>query len=123
MTEQMKIKLVEAGINVSGAVERFMGNEALYYKFLIRFPEDPNYPALKQAIKAGECRKAFEAAHTLKGVAGNLSLQRLEAVLKELVEFLREGNLEQAAERMPDLEGEYAKVMAAICDAEERGQA
>lgn len=121
MDEQVKVQLTEAGIDVINAVERFMGKEELYFKFLFRFPEDENYGQIRQQLEAGDCRKAFEAAHTLKGVAGNLSLVQLEKILKVLVEFLRKGDIEQAKEIFSDLEKEYRSIVQALNTMRERG--
>ena len=42
-------RLVEAGIDVDSALDRFMGNEKLLDKFLGKFPADQNYAKLVEA--------------------------------------------------------------------------
>lgn len=110
MTEEIKEKLLSAGIEPESAVERFMGNEALFIKFLLRFENDENYFKLCEAMKENDCQNAFVAAHTLKGVCGNLSIKKMEALLRDQVEFLRRGDFEKARELMDHLQGEYEKV-------------
>lgn len=110
MDEAAKRSLAQAGVDVDEALERFMGNESLMLKFLLRFPADENFSRLRQAMAAGDAAGAFAAAHTLKGVAGNLSLKGLYQPLYPLVEDLRGGNLAAAAEKMPALEAAYTQI-------------
>ena len=67
----------EAGIDVDGALERFMNNEALLERFLRKVPG--RTPTMKRPWSAGLRRRgtreeALTASHTLKGMCGNLSL-------------------------------------------------
>ena len=78
MREDIRAALVRAGVDVDGALERFMNNEGLLERFLKKFPADPNYGALKEALARGDADAAFRAAHTLKGVAANLSMATLQ---------------------------------------------
>ena len=54
MDDTIKKQLTEAGVDLDKTMERFMNNEALYLKFLKRFPEDPNYAQLKEHISTGD---------------------------------------------------------------------
>ena len=54
-----------------------MGSEALLERLLGKFLEDRNLPALRAALEAGRRSRAVRAAHTLKGVCGNLSMTEL----------------------------------------------
>lgn len=114
MDENRKKDLQAAGIDVDEALERFMNNEALLMKFLLRFPEDQNFCRLRQAMDQSDVAGAFEAAHTLKGVAGNLSLRELFIRISVLVEDLRAGNLEAAAEKMPCTEQAYDRILRTL---------
>ena len=73
MNEALRKKLLGAGVDPDSALERFMGNEGLYLRFAGRFLEDRNYEELLKAMEKGDTKAAFAAAHTLKGVSGNLS--------------------------------------------------
>ena len=109
-----KQTLASAGIDVDGALDRFMGNEALLVRFLGKFPGDPNFFALETAIAAGNCDAAFTAAHTLKGVCGNLSMTALFDTVSRQTERLRDGDLAAAAGMMEALRSQYQAVCSAI---------
>ena len=54
---------------------RFMGNEQMYLRILSMLPGDENLHKLGQTLQAGDYPAAFDTAHTLKGMAGNLGLR------------------------------------------------
>lgn len=58
-------------------------------KFLAMLLRDPSYSALEQALDSRDYETAFRAAHTIKGIAMNLSLTRLTEVSSQLTEALR----------------------------------
>ena len=114
MDENKRQRLEESGIDVADALTRFMDNEALMLKFLLRFPEDKNFPLLKQAMDSGDAAQAFEAAHTLKGVAGNLAMTELFQQVSLLTDNLPEQDLTAARPRMPAPEACHARIIAAL---------
>lgn len=77
------------GANYDVTMERFMGNEALYLRLFTMLFADENLQKLSGALAAGDLTAAFEAAHTLKGVTGNLGLEPLYRAVCEIVEPLR----------------------------------
>lgn len=107
MDEARKRVLQRAGIDVEDALGRFMGNEELMMQFLLKFPQDPNFPQLKEAMAHGDADRAFAAAHTLKGVTGNLSMKALSQQVGLLVEDLRGGDFTGASGKMGQLEELY----------------
>lgn len=90
--------LAKAGVNAVSAIERFMQNEALYYKFLNKFLSDTNFGFLEQSLQKKEYAIALQHSHTLKGVCGNLGMIRLYNTFDTMVLQLRDGeygNMEQ----------------------------
>lgn len=79
------------GGNYSQTMARFMNNEKMYLKLLNMFFQDENLDKLGKALKAGKHREAFEAAHTLKGVAANMGLTPFYEKVCVIVEPLRRG--------------------------------
>lgn len=86
------------GCNVEEALERFVNDRELYCTCFNMFLTDNSFDSLKEHVKAGDCKASFEACHTLKGVAGNLSAGPLYQAICELTERLRAGNMENAEE-------------------------
>lgn len=114
MTKEITEKLFNAGIDAEPAIERFMGNESLYIKYLLRFENDESYFNLCEAMEQKDCHNAFVAAHMLKGVCGNLSIKRMEGILREQVEYLRNEDFDKAQEMMDSLQREYENVKEAL---------
>ena len=71
-------------INVDDALKRVGGNIGLYHKLLGRFVEGNQLDELEKAFEDGNMEDASRMAHTIKGVAANLSLLKLQAVSAEL---------------------------------------
>ena len=64
-------------------------SQHLVEKFARKFLDDQSYAELTAAMAAGDREVAFRAAHTLKGVAANLSFTRLRVSASDLTELLR----------------------------------
>lgn len=76
--------------NYDEAVYR-MGSDERIIKYLKIFQKDTNFASLCEAVKNNDYKTAFIAAHTLKGVALNLSLTSLADSTIELTEMFRGG--------------------------------
>ena len=79
------------GADYSATMNRFMGNEAMYLRFLDMLFEDESLRQLGEALEAKDAASAFAAAHTLKGVVANMGLTPLYRAVCILVEPLRTG--------------------------------
>ena len=82
-------RLKEFGANVDEGLGRCMGSEALYLKLVGSVSEEQNFEKLSTSIEAKDFDAAFEAAHALKGVLGNLSITPLFDKVNEMTELLR----------------------------------
>ena len=107
-------RLTAAGIDTASALERMMGNEALLERFLKRFLDDTNYEKLTQAIAAGDEEAALTAAHTLKGLCGNLSMTVLFDLFTRQVAAFRAGDWAGATAMMQEISAAYDQVTAAV---------
>lgn len=114
MNEEKQKRLQELGVDTEELLARFMGNEALMTRFLGKFPQDENFGRLEQALEAGDAAGAYAAAHTLKGVTGNLSLARLYQLVCAVVEPLRENDIDTAKKNMPALRQQYGRTVEGI---------
>ena len=110
MDAARKARLQAGGIEVDSALERMMGSEALLERFLTKFLADPNYDRLCRAV----ADRDEAAAHTLKGVCGNLSMTALFETLTAQVAEFRAGDWAAAAGRMPAVTRAYQQAARAI---------
>ena len=106
------------GGNYNDALQRLM-NDALIYRFLMKFPADKSFEQLKTALDDQDVEAAFSAAHTLKGVTLNLAFDRLAKASVVLTDALRAENREAYSfddfgAMFADVEKEYAAVCAAL---------
>lgn len=114
MDAYRKAQLQQAGIDADGMLERFMGNEVLVERFLKQFLSDGNMQQLTAALAAGDNQAALTAAHTLKGVCGNLSMSRLYNLLTRQVAAMRADDWQSAADLMPEITQAYHHVIQAL---------
>ncbi len=89
MDTTFKTALEEMGMNVDTTINRFMGNEALYLKFLNKFQADQSVANIQKYIAEQNTEEAFKSAHTLKGVAANLGLDPIAQYASDIVEIFR----------------------------------
>ena len=75
-------ELKNYGANTDEALSRLMGNESFYLMLIPKVFDDKNFDQLSASIAEGDLDKAFEAAHSLKGVLGHLEL-----ILKPVIEI------------------------------------
>lgn len=118
MDERKRQKLQSIGIDLDEALERFMGREEMMLKFLLRFPQDPNFCQCKEAMEHKDTDAAYAAAHSLKGVVGNLSIKPLFRRASQLCDQLREKNLAGAGEEFGALEEEYQRAVETLLELE-----
>ncbi len=117
MDESFKSKLIESGADVESTLKRFMGNEAMYEKFLKKFTDNSNYSGLEESIRAKDYEEAFKCAHTLKGVSANLGLDPIYKAASDLTEEVRgKANDEVNGERVQEIWQELQKTYQLFSD-------
>ena len=65
---------------------------------------------LQSAIDEGDAEKAVNAAHSLKGAAGNLGLMELHKVAEDIEEKARNNRLEGTAEASQTLKAKFHEI-------------
>ena len=70
-------------------LKRFMGNEKMYMKYIMKFLDDKNFDSIRENLESQNYEAVFNAAHTLKGVTANLGLNPVNAASAEISELLR----------------------------------
>ena len=79
------------GANTSEGVARCFGKEDFYLRLvkMVVTQNQKDFDQLDASVKSGDLGAAFEAAHSLKGVLGNLSLTPILEPVSEITEQLR----------------------------------
>lgn len=89
MDQSMIDQLAAIGVEAKSAVARFGNNEAMFLKYLRRFPTDQTFHTLEEAVAGGNRDVIRTTAHTLKGVCGNLGLTPAYEASIQLMNTLR----------------------------------
>lgn len=98
-------RLKEYGVSIDEITERFMGDMELYFMCLNEFLSDNNFKTLEKALSDGDNQTAFEAAHSLKGMSGNMGLAPMYKAVCELSDALK-------IKDYSNLDAQYARVSA-----------
>ena len=93
--------------DVEGALERFLDDEELYLQCLNIFSTAENFVKLKEYIDSASYQDAFDSAHTLKGVAGNLGLTPLYMAIIDIVEPLRAKDYSNLGSLYDEIDKQY----------------
>ena len=82
------------GVDQDAALARLAGNRQLYRKLLLEFLEcyQDSAKQINLALEAGDYAEAQRLIHTLKGIAGNLSMKDLHEAACALNEALSRGH-------------------------------
>ena len=80
------------GANVEEGVKRCLDDEDFYIDLVISAIPDERIDELEMRINSGDLDKAFEIAHALKGMYGNISITPIYEPISEITEQLRSRN-------------------------------
>ncbi len=82
-------KMEALGIDPKEGLARCMNNEDFFFKMVSLAISNEYFDSLGPALEKNDLDSAFEAAHALKGVIGNLALAPIYDPLSEMTELLR----------------------------------
>ena len=82
-------KMKALGVDPTDGLTRCMNNEAFFFKMVAMAVANDYFDALGPALEKNDLESAFEAAHALKGIIGNLALKPLYEPLSEMTDLLR----------------------------------
>jgi HPt (histidine-containing phosphotransfer) domain-containing protein len=80
-------------IDVKTGLARIRNNKKLYTTMIKSFKKNDFFDEINQAIQNSDVEKAQYAAHTLKGVAGNLSLTKIYEIIVPIETGMKHGDL------------------------------
>ncbi|SEM40705.1 Hpt domain-containing protein [Butyrivibrio sp. ob235] len=83
--------LNEFGADTKEGLARCLDDEEFYLDLIPEALERERYEELQELLEKKDIPAAFEAAHALKGVLGNLALTPIYEPASEMTELLRAG--------------------------------
>lgn len=81
--------LKEFGAATEDGLSRCMNNEEFYLKMVNMGLQDERFETMKSVLEEKKLDEAFEMAHAMKGVFGNLALDPIYKPISEMTELLR----------------------------------
>lgn len=114
MTANLRAALSSYGIDYDDAMDRFGGNAELFFRLARKYLDGDNYARLVSAMEMHDFDEAYRQAHSLKGVAGNLSFTKLYNIAAEIASNLREGEYVTAESYLPDAEAAHERIVEAL---------
>lgn len=112
-----EVILRQAGIDYDAALARFVGKQAIYEKYLLKFLEDTHAQDALAAYEQEDYEELFEQTHALKGVAGTLGMMGLYDAAAEIVHDLRCDNREELSGKMAQMMAEQKRICEIIAHA------
>ena len=82
-------RLQEYGVNTKEGLSRCMNMEKFYFRMLGMGLKNDSFEKLGKFLEENNLEEAFEQAHALKGVVGNLALTPIYEPLADMTEMLR----------------------------------
>ena len=107
-------KYEAAGINYKKGLERFMGKEDVYNKYLGAFLYDGSFEEFCAGVEVNDMDMAEKALFTLRGTIGNLSMDRLLAAIDAAIAGVRS---KKSDDEIDKLIGEVNNAYHMACDA------
>lgn len=115
--DRLLLSLSKAGIDVNGALGRFMENRELYLGFLVRLPEFLSCDDIFDALNREDEDLFYMKLHGLNGAAGNLGITSVYEVTSAImVEFYASGfkNKAKLISLLEDIRRESAHISSAV---------
>lgn len=100
-------------------VKRRFLSDSRIRRFALLFLRDNSMNDLRAAMQERESEKAFQAAHTLKGICLNLGFTGLYAPVNRITEMLRAGDYESASEELEAVEDQYDATIKGLRELEQ----
>jgi len=104
--------LKEYGANTEDGMKRCMDNRDFYIRLIGKALENKGFKELEDHIAAGDLDNAFETAHSLKGVLGNLALTPIYDPVCELTELLRARSEMDYAPLLSEISAKRAELLS-----------
>lgn len=102
------------GVNTEEGLRRLNGNAPFYERMLGKFPDMMKSSAVSPDFDGTDYAGTLDAAHAVKGVAGNLSITPIYEAYSEIVRLLREAKPEEARDVLKKVMPAQAAIISCI---------
>lgn len=106
----------EMHIDYPDLLTRLGNSESIAKKFLKRFIDDETFTKITQAYDNHDYEELLRNVHSLKGVAGNLSMHKLYNICNTWVMDLRAQNFQTSAQQYQQCFEEYHHIMKGLVE-------
>ncbi len=105
-----------SGIDVESGLTRVGGNRNLYKKLLIKFRDNysNSFLEIKGSIENNNLKDAESHAHTVKGAAGNIGINKLEEAASNLEAVVRKHETDSYDIMLSKYSSELSRVLATL---------
>ena len=100
-------ELDRIGAETTDALDRFLNDEEMYLKYVHDFPEERSMMNLISAVEEKDYVQAEKSVHALKGIVNNLGFIPLADAAIDMLEELRDNNIEEALNEYDDVKRQY----------------
>jgi HPt (histidine-containing phosphotransfer) domain-containing protein len=103
-------------LNWDSLQERLMGDKELIVEVLKVFLDDaPKQLAdMKDALPEKNMEKACDAAHSLRGSAGNIGAERLHSIARQIEKAARDGNAQKTESLLTEIMASFEELKSEI---------
>ncbi len=102
------------GMDLNDVIDRFSGNSSLLIRMIKKFPGDRAFSDIAEAMAKGDFASASDAAHSLKGLSGNLGLSALYSITSRMNQAGKKCDYADFEWYFSELKLEYDRVLTAI---------
>lgn len=106
--------LKDLDVNIEEGLDRFMGNASLYKRMIGKFVTMMESTSIQSDFDSKNYTQIMEKAHSIKGVAGNLSISPLYKAYSDIVTLLRNNQPEKAKEVFDEILPIQTKILDCI---------
>lgn len=99
------------GVDYDALLQRLMGKESLVEKYIHIFLSDLTFSELAQAMEEKNYEAVGFRAHTLKGIAMNLNLEKLSLLCMDLIDSIRNDATDALAAQFALVKAEYVSII------------
>ena len=114
MTKEQAERLTAEGIYVYESLERLGNNMDLLDTITVMFTGDKSFKKLIEGVDSMDDELAYDGTHTLKSLAGNLSMHKLYELCEKQYSLYKSGKVKEAWAMTDEVSCEYERVLAVI---------